>query len=197
MRGSVTASCTALVCAGTVCLAAMGAEQTTTRAQPVAVQVVTEEQNVVASELIGKWVVDAALSGRLGGRSDHFGKVIEFRRSKQAEHRVLKQLAVVIEALSAKRRDSGEDAFLPAVRKIYLIGEVTSGGMAWDFALASIFGNPHLLLYDRGEDWESENVMLARDKAGGNDLLFLGGDFNNQSFGAYHRATANGSTAPE
>jgi hypothetical protein len=36
-------------------------------------------------------------------------------------------------------------------------------------------------------DAESFNVMLAVAKESANDLLFIGGDFNNQPFSAYER----------
>jgi hypothetical protein len=34
---------------------------------------------------------------------------------------------------------------------------------------------------------ESFNVMIARAKEPANDLLFIGGDFNNQPFSAFKR----------
>ena len=72
--------------------------------------------------------------------------------------------------------------------KVYLAGEVECKEKKWDFALISIYGSPRLFFFDRDEGGESENVMLARDKNGDNDLLFLGGDFDNQSFGAFKRS---------
>jgi hypothetical protein len=44
-------------------------------------------------------------------------------------------------------------------------------------------GDPH-------GDGESFNVMLARGKEEQQDLLFVGGDSNNQPFSAYRRVVA-------
>jgi hypothetical protein len=41
-------------------------------------------------------------------------------------------------------------------------------------------------------DAESFNVMLAVARDGTNDLLFIGGDFNNQPFAAYRRVKRGG-----
>ena len=56
------------------------------------------------------------------------------------------------------------------------------------FVLTSISGNPHLVYWDDGTtDMESFNLMLAKATDPNNDLLFVGGDFNNQPFSAWKR----------
>ena len=60
------------------------------------------------------------------------------------------------------------------------------------FVLIEHRGNPHLVWFreaggDPLGDAESFNVMLAPAKDTANDLLFIGGDFNNQPFSAYKR----------
>ena len=59
------------------------------------------------------------------------------------------------------------------------------------FVLTELNGNPHIVYY-RGPldylDGESFNVMLAKsDVSKSNDILFIGGDFNNQGFSAWKR----------
>jgi len=60
------------------------------------------------------------------------------------------------------------------------------------FILIEHRGNPHVVWFrERGgdplRDTESFNVMLAVGRERQNDLLFIGGDFNNQPFSAYTR----------
>ena len=60
------------------------------------------------------------------------------------------------------------------------------------FFLTSLYGTPRVVWFrprngDPFGDVESFNVMLARGTERGDDLLFRGGDFNNQPFTAYKR----------
>lgn len=76
---------------------------------------------------------------------------------------------------------------------IRLAGYMEMGGTKHPFILATFHGNPHIFYFrERGGDpfgdSESFNVMLAPAKDRKNDLLFIGGDFNNQPFRAYARA---------
>jgi hypothetical protein len=157
-----------------------------TAATPI--QLTPEKENVVASEILGEWLLDEQLSSRLGGSSDHAGKgPISFRADQAAEKRMVRFLIELTEKLSTENPKGMTPEVRAALRKVYLAGVVEFGGRKQDFALISIYGNPHIFFSDRQGDAESENVMLARDLKGDNDLLFLGGDFNNQSFGAYKR----------
>ena len=57
------------------------------------------------------------------------------------------------------------------------------------FVLNSLSGNPPLIYWeDDMTDTESFNMMLARADDRNNDLLFIGGDFNNKDFTAWSRA---------
>ncbi len=159
-----------------------------------AVRVAPSKENVVAGELIGEWIADKDLSARLGGRSDHAGHgPIVFHTNRQAEQRIVAFLTKILAKVAATEPDQETREFLEAAQRVYLAGEVEFRGKKQDFALISVYGTPRLVFYDRNEDLESENVMLARDKEGDNDLLFLGGDFNNQSFGAFTRVSARAS----
>jgi len=58
------------------------------------------------------------------------------------------------------------------------------------FLLFENWGNPYIVYLrkrngDPQGDGESFNVMLARGKEEQQDLLFVGGDFNNQPLAAY------------
>ncbi|MEM7234718.1 MAG: hypothetical protein AAF517_21240, partial [Planctomycetota bacterium] len=78
-------------------------------------------------------------------------------------------------------------------KTIYLAGIMTMGSTECPFLCFENRGNPHVLFFlERGGDplgnSESFNVMLARARDRQKDLLFIGGDFNNQPFRAFERA---------
>ena len=60
------------------------------------------------------------------------------------------------------------------------------------FILTEFNGNPHLVWFrDRNnealEDAESFNLFIAKGETKKDDILFIGGDFNNQAFHSYKR----------
>ena len=62
----------------------------------------------------------------------------------------------------------------------------------YPFILTEFFGNPYLIYFrskgnDPMGDTESFNLILAPAADPRNDLLFIGGDFNNQPFRAFMR----------
>lgn len=168
----------------------MGIAQETPDAAPLfKIRLAPNPENVVASELIGEWIVDKKLQTRLCDRSDYRsnGSII-FRKSKESEQRIIAFLNKAFGKVLENEPDAETRENLEAMQKIYVAGEFEFAGKKQDFALTSVYGTPRILFHDREQDLESENVMLARDFDGDNDLLFLGGDFNNQSFGAFKRA---------
>lgn len=137
------------------------------------VQVQPDANNVVSSRLEGTWVPHEELTKHLEGRAPG---PVTFRSDPK--------IAAKIPARYEK--------FLKG-RQVYMAGEVTFGGKTHPFILVEHRGNPHVVWFrERGGDplgdAESFNVMLAVAKQQQNDLLFIGGDFNNQPFAAYHRA---------
>ena len=131
-----------------------------------------DKQNVVASRLIGKWDIDKKLNKHLGGYA--LGTVSFIKDSS------------VIPLLPAK--------FNTRLGKyrIYLAGWMTMSKGKFPYLLINLKGNPHIVYFrKRGKhpygDGESFNVMLARAKNKINDILFIGGDFNNQPFSALKR----------
>ena len=172
--------------------------QEATQTEPTTVRMTPNVENVVASELFGEWIADNELSKRLGGSSDHAGQgPIVFRKNDQAEQRMINYLAKIVAKIREDKSKPETLDFLKAFQDVYLAGEVEFQNKKQDFALLSIFGTPRLLIYDRKDDLESENVMLARDETGDNDLLFLGGDYNNQSFGAFKRVPEKASDSDQ
>lgn len=142
-------------------------------------QVVTEKENVVSSRLEGEWVVDEPVTSRLGGRSrvEEAGEapVLAFRGDAGVAERLLARHADVLRELT-----------------IYQAGVMLLGGREYPFLVSEVNGNPHVLYFrPRGEDaiadGESFIVMLAVAADRRNDLLLIGGDFNNQPFSAYRR----------
>lgn len=139
------------------------------------IKVQPDKDNVVSSRLAGKWEADENLTQRLEGKA---AATLVFASD---------------EAIAAKIPAKFE-AFLKG-KPVYLAGTASIGGVESPFILIDHKGNPHLVFFLQkdGEalgNPESVNVMLAVAKDTVNDLLFLGGDFNNQPFAAYRRVKA-------
>ncbi len=139
---------------------------------------VGNEQNVLATVLEGKWVPDESLNKRLGHKP--MDGSLEFRLDPEA----------VPDKILGKLPDEFSGS-------IYAIGWVTMREGAketkFSFFLTNLNGNPHIVCFqERGGDpygdSESSIVMAARGADKGDDLLFMGGDFNNENFMAFRRA---------
>jgi hypothetical protein len=157
-------------------------------------QVRTDPQHVVASRLVGEWEPNAVLTTRLGGRAlaggapgsdDRVGGRVVFKSDSSVAGRIPAAMATVM------LREE------PALQ-VYLAGTVTFGGRDHPFLLITIKGNTQMLYFrprggDPYGDGESFILSLAPAKEPMNDLLFIGGDFNNQPFSAYQRVGPGGS----
>lgn len=163
------------------------------------VTLIPNKECVVASELMGTWVRDVELSKRLGRDGGADSGEITFRASSDAEALILKDLKSALDKLKADP-DKGP-RLLRALQAVYLAGELElrqgENSKAVPFALVTLQGNPHIVIREKEDDFESFNVMLARHKEGDGDLLFIGGDFNNQSFTAYKRKDKGPENQPE
>ncbi|HUT34484.1 MAG TPA: hypothetical protein VNE39_13440 [Planctomycetota bacterium] len=144
-----------------------------------ALEVKPDKENVVASRLCGKWVVEPKLSQRLTAgvvdRESPSGK-IEFASDPAVAGKLPEKY---LEFLKDKR--------------IYMAGTMKSREKDCPFILIEHCGNPHVVWFrerdgDPMGDAESFNVILAVAKNPIDDLLFIGGDFNNQPFRALERA---------
>ena len=138
-----------------------------------------DPKNVVANSLVGTWRLDPLLNKRLGHRVGQKGgeDCIEFRDDAKA----LKKVPAAIARKLAEAR-------------IYLAGTMRKGDKEHAFLLTLYAGNPVVVWFrerngDPLGDAESWNVTIVRAEARQADMLFVGGDSNNQSFAAYKRET--------
>lgn len=137
-----------------------------------------DPENVVASRLEGNWTAEANLTKRLTGRERALASKLSF----QSDPSVL-----------TKVPEKHAEAFAERSLTIYMAGTMKFADKECPFAVTSIHGNPHLLMWfprngDPFGNLESMNLMLTVAEKKQNDLLFTGGDFNNQPFSAYQRA---------
>ncbi len=138
------------------------------------VQVKPEKENVVSSRLIGKWKTHASLSARLRGRP------------------VRKETIMFAQDNSVAAKVPARYAEFLKNKQIYLAGIMTRNQKTYPFILSEHNGNPHLFYFrerdgDPMGDGESFNLVIAPAREKNRDLLFIGGDFNNQPFSAFER----------
>ena len=141
-------------------------------------RVVPDKNQVVASRLAGAWEPDPALCERLGTKA-HMERM-EFTPDESVLPTIPAELTEMIkedrvyQAGILRFVEKGEEKRMP-----YLL--IVRGGNSKVFLFLSRGG--------QGLD-DSESMLLtvvpARDAAA--DLLFTGGDFNNEPFKAYRRA---------
>jgi hypothetical protein len=137
-------------------------------------EVKTEKENLVGSRLIGKWKTHVSLSERLQGNASR-EETVAFVEDKTVAVKVPDVYAKVLKQ-----------------KPVYLAGMMTRNGKAYPFILTEYNGNPHLFYFrekngDPMGDGESFNLVIAPAKDKEKDLLFIGGDFNNQPFSAFER----------
>jgi hypothetical protein len=143
-----------------------------------------DKENVVSSRLSGSWIIDDALNLRLTGKA----------AVKDGENPLRKVTFVGDDAVFDQLPDKYKEFLIKEKTSVFMAGWMTFGKQKCPFFLAELKGNPHILFFlKEGEEvfgnGESFNVMMAVAKDTTNDLLFIGGDFNNQPFSAYHRFT--------
>lgn len=136
-----------------------------------------DKDNVVASKLEGTWEPDVEVTARLGATSKG---PLSFRSDVN-----------VTATIPAKY-----DAFLKG-KQIYMAGVMTLKQKDIPFLLIEHKGNPHVVYFRERDgdplgDAESFNVSAVVAKDTKDDLLFVGGDFNNQPFSAYRRVNVAG-----
>ncbi len=139
-------------------------------------RVAPDAQNVVSSRLEGEWVKHVDLSARLwGNEQTPSTEPLVFRSDPSVASKVPEQYQAFI----------GEG-------QVFMAGTMTKRGTEHPFLLIQLHGNPYVLYFRESDgdpfgDAESFNLVVAPAKATANDLLFIGGDFNNQPFTAYER----------
>lgn len=132
-----------------------------------------EKNHVVANTLVGQWQLDTGLTGRLGKKGGL--ETVEFREDASV-------VAKVPDRIAKKLRG----------HRIYTAGTMVKKGKEHAFLLITFAGNPTVLWFrERGGDpmgdTESWIVSAARARARQADVLFVGGDMDNQPFAAYTR----------
>jgi len=142
-------------------------------------KVVPDKDNVVASRLEGDWVPDLELGERLGTKAK---ETLSFKADVSALDRV----------------PAGLLAYLKD-KHVYLAGTVTIARLKDDASAQPMpavviesKGNPTLVCFrSRGgkeiDDSESGIVMLATAREKAKDIMFMGGDFNNEPMRAWRR----------
>jgi hypothetical protein len=131
-----------------------------------------DTENVVASRLSGRWTIDHQLTRRLTGEEP-----------EQLEIEFIND-APILAVIPLPELIRG--------KQIHLAGTMKMNEMSYPFVLITHHGNPHVVFFKEGEesplgDLESFTVMMAIAAEEENDLLFTGGDFNNQPFLAFTR----------
>jgi hypothetical protein len=156
--------------------------------------VVNEPANLLSLELRGSWTIDLEVMGRMYPDAKSAGGKFELTFTENAEQskRILANIEKAMPALQGDERGERFAAdFREAVRRIYQTGELVmierDETMTFAYALISWRGNPHLLLLEKEDDFESAHIMLARDPKGDNDILFMGGDQTKESFAPMKR----------
>lgn len=137
-----------------------------------------DQNNVSAGRLFGHWEADPVVAERMGLPPS--SETLEFAPDESFLASIPAEMA---EALAKLR------VFESGIVTIRREGRLTSSG---PYILTTVSGNPHLVMFrDRdGEalaDAESSNVFVAPGKTREQDLLLLGGDFNNEPFRAFRR----------
>jgi hypothetical protein len=139
-----------------------------------------DKENVVSSRLEGDWQLHGALTQRLTGEAKSRPGSLSFTSDP---------------SVAGKIPDKYAKVFAERTMKIYLAGYVNFDGKNHPFVVTNVHGNPHVLFWlerdgDPFGNGESFIVMLTVAKDKQHDLLFVGGDFNNQPFSAFERVKA-------
>jgi hypothetical protein len=141
------------------------------------VRIEPDENNVTAGRLEGTWEPDPEVCKRLGVK-DH-GVRIEFTQDDS-----------FLDAIPEEVQEAIED--FPMYESGRVIYHRPSGPQSFPYLLTNLAGNPHLIMFRERDgvalgDIESMNLMVIPGKTSSEDILFTGGDFNNEPFKAYRR----------
>jgi hypothetical protein len=135
----------------------------------------TTDENIIASRLEGRWVLDTAITDRLEApRGFEVPRGFQFTK----DDTILKKLITVYPRYASET--------------IYLAGTAHIGTVDHWFVLTNDKGNAHLVLFTPTREgpvgephYLNINMACSRDRM--KDLLFIGGDFARESAAAYSR----------
>lgn len=135
---------------------------------------------VVANHLAGAWVADADLTTRLGARPQF--QRLEFK----VDEAVLESVPAELTKPLAEMRIF-QAGTLSAT-------ESNGGVSSFPYVLVSFQGNAHVVCFRAAhggglDDGESMLITAVPGKQREQDLLFAGGDFDNEPFKAFKRET--------
>jgi hypothetical protein len=156
--------------------------------------VVTHEPaNVVASRILGSWEPEVPLTTRLTGKAPTAPNTAGASEVQIAGRIAFRSDTSVLARIPRMM----SDALLREVPdlKVYLAGYMTIAAREHVFFLTNLKGNMQVLIFlPRGNEpmgnGESFIVQLAIASEPANDILLVGGDFNNQPFSAMKRVSA-------
>lgn len=139
------------------------------------------KENIVASRLAGDWKFSIELSKRLQPSAPASAELTFTVDATAVPQEKLEKLAAALK----KKNLKGD---LP----VYLVGKLKMGAKEYPSFLTNLNGNPHLVMFrekngDPMGDVESSNLTIAVAREKMNDVLYVGGDFNNQPFSAFER----------
>lgn len=132
------------------------------------------KENVVATHLVGTWAFD-----KKGAKS----------LTKNTTS--LMELKVEMDSSIVENIPYKFNEFLDG-KTVYLAGKITLNKESFPFILIELSGNPHLVYFKEKngkqmENLESFNLFVAAGDTPKMDILFIGGDFNNQAFFPFKR----------
>ena len=138
-----------------------------------------DNENVVGTQLAGDWKINVDLTAQLWPDYLTWVKVTAVSFTDNPS---------IVDMLPEEDCGSWMNDF----GQLFMAGEMTftmeEETLTFPYVLGSSSGNPHLVYWtDQMTDAESFNLMIARAEDRNMDLLFIGGDFNNQPFSAWTR----------
>lgn len=141
------------------------------------------KQNLVASGLVGTWVLDTVLTERLHGGVGPL---------PSAEIAITEDLSIT--NLFGPLGSMDKCAFLAGQMDAKVVKDGKENQLKSPFALTENAGNPTIWYDERGysgsgpiKDLHRNFLMLAKGKTADKDILFWGGDYNNQALTALTR----------
>lgn len=152
------------------------------------------KQNVVSSKLIGSWKLDLHTSTLLAKNEEH--DQLDLRDKKQKKERDKQPISEIqiefsLDTTIIATIPDQYNTFLEN-KTIYGAGIMTMKDQKFPYILVEHFGNMQIVWFRERDgkamgDSESFIVTIATAKDKLNDILYLGGDFNNQPFKAFKR----------
>jgi hypothetical protein len=141
---------------------------------PPTLQVTANKENVVASKLEGTWQANAELWKRLNGNDKPEKAIISFKSDPTVAAKIPIKYVQFLDG------------------PIFMAGVMRRDERENHFVITTFNGNTHLFYFrprggDPLGDAESFNLFIGVARDSKNDLLFIGGDFNNQPFSAWER----------